>query len=103
MLQKTILVFLATKKLKDTSINQTTVCVYAIICHFVLRYFYVVFLNEQNILMVVCATILLAIVSLWLQRNSPVTKKYQVPLGFVRKVFNCTYGQKLRSMQNIDL
>ena len=53
-------------------------------------YFYVSVLNEQTILMVVYATILLAIVSLWLQRNSPIPKKYQVPLGFVRKVFNCS-------------
>ena len=39
--------------------------------------------------MVIYATIGLAIVTLWLQRNSPITKKYQVPLDFVRKVFNC--------------
>ena len=31
----------------------------------------------------------ITIVCLWLQRNSPVTKKYQVPFGFVGKVFNC--------------
>ena len=32
--------------------------------------------------------------AVWLQRNSPITKKYQVPLGFVRKVFNCIMNKK---------
>ena len=66
------------------------VCGFVMICYFVLCYFYVVVFNEQNN-SDACATKILAIVSPWLQRNSLITKKYQVPLGFVRKVFNCIY------------
>ena len=62
---------------------------FVMICYFVLRYFYVVVLNEQN-KSDGCLCYYITSKFATLQRNSPITKKYKVPLGFVRKVFNCT-------------
>ena len=75
------------------------ICVFVCVCVCVCVWWYAILFRDtfmlsfwmnKTILMVVYATILQAIICLWLQRNSPVTKKYHVPLGFVRKVFNCS-------------